>query len=183
MSWLQEPYLGFDLETTGVDRYNDLPVSFAFVVGKGDHIERRLYKIVNPGIPISEKAMEIHGITEERAKKEGISIEEALGTIENTLLWASKQNIPLMGMNVSFDLTMVNEMLKKQDSSLIAKGWRGPIIDALELDHWQDKYRKGKRTLTDLCTLYGVSFDNAHNALADVEASIMVIKKLHKNIQ
>lgn len=59
----------FDLETTGVDVATDRIVQIGYVVtdAKGDIIEE-YQTLVNPEIPIPEKASEVHGITDEMVK-------------------------------------------------------------------------------------------------------------------
>lgn len=44
------------------------------------------------------------------------------------------------------------------------------------LDKHLDRYRKGRRTLTDLCELYGVVLDGAHDAAADAAASLELVR-------
>jgi len=41
-----------------------------------------------------------------------------------------------------------------------------------------DRYRKGRRTLSDLCELYGVELINAHTSEADVAATLMIMRIL-----
>ena len=70
-------------------------------------------------------------------------LEEAVGIITDKLLWASNADIPLVGTNVSYDLSIMNLIA---DLSL----WVGCVIDVYVMDRHYDQYRKGKRTLTDL---------------------------------
>ena len=46
------------------------------------------------------------------------------------------------------------------------------------MDRHLDRYRKGKRTLTALCEEYGVTFENAHDALADSKACLDVAQAM-----
>jgi hypothetical protein len=53
-------------------------------------------------------------------------------------------------------------------------GWEGLVIDVLVLDHAVDRYRKGSRKLSALCTHYGLSPFDAHTAGGDVLAAAAV---------
>jgi DNA polymerase-3 subunit epsilon len=49
------------------------------------------------------------------------------------------------------------------------------VLDILVLDRHIDKWRKGGRKLTDLCAVYGVTLDDAHDACADADASLGIL--------
>ena len=49
------------------------------------------------------------------------------------------------------------------------------MLDAVVIDRHFDRYRKGRRTLVDLCGLYGIDIGNAHDASADAIASVEVL--------
>lgn len=67
-NWSVGEVLGFDFETTGVDRFNDVPVSYALVrVVAGDLVSTSS-GLVDPGREIPAEAMEVHGISTERAR-------------------------------------------------------------------------------------------------------------------
>ena len=51
------------------------------------------------------------------------------------------------------------------------------MFDPYVIDKAKDRYRKGKRTLTDVSAFYGVSLDNAHEATADALAAARVAWK------
>jgi DNA polymerase-3 subunit epsilon len=52
-------------------------------------------------------------------------------------------------------------------------------LDPLVLDRWVDKYRKGKRKLSDLTQHYGVAVDDElHNADVDVIATLDVLEEM-----
>jgi DNA polymerase III subunit epsilon len=79
-------------------------------------------------------------------------------------------------MNLRFDLTIIDRLLREQTGrGLVAMGWRGPVLDVLVIDRQVERYRKGKRRLSDLAAVYGVELVNAHNAEADTEAAIAVL--------
>ena len=57
----------------------------------------------------------------------------------------------------------------------VGAGIPAPVLDALVIDRHVDRYRRGRRTLVDLCALYGVEIANAHDAAADAEAAMQVL--------
>jgi DNA polymerase-3 subunit epsilon len=171
--------LGFDLETTGVDTDTDVPVSYSFV--SYDHGVCTGVKggLINPERAIPDEAIAVHGITNERARTEGADLESTVVEIADRLVVASRAGIPVVGMNVSFDLKMIDACSRRLTGvSLQDAGWIGPVLDVLVIDRAYDRYRKGSRKLIDLCAHYGVGEGaNLHEAQADVQASIAVLLK------
>lgn len=175
-SWLDGELLGFDLETTGVDVFSDVPVSFAIASHKAGERVSVLTSLVDPGREILPGATAIHGITTERAHDEGIEIAFAIEVITAQLLDASLRGIPVVGMNVAFDLSMLDACSRRyHGAGLYELGWNGPVLDPLVLDRRLDKYRKGRRRLPDLCEHYGVRHEVLHDAVADVGATLDVL--------
>jgi DNA polymerase III subunit epsilon len=175
-SWVDGELLCFDLETTGVDRFFDVPVSFALVrIRAGEVCERRV-AIVDPGRPIPTEATDVHGITDTMARREGMPLHRAVAEVIDCLADASARGVPTVGIKLDFDLTMLDVLCRAIDGrGLPERGWRGPVLDALVLDRSVDPFRKGHRRLADLCELYGVTIDHAHAAECDAEAAGRVV--------
>ena len=171
-NWAIGEVLGFDFETTGVDRFNDVPVSFALVtVIAGDPVSTST-SLVDPGRDIPAGAIEVHGISTERARSEGMPLRDAIEMVTQAVICASQQKVPLVGMKLDFDLTILDAQSRRlSGSGLLERGWDGPVLDAVVLDRHLDRYRKGSRTLGALCAHYGVEIENAHDAVADAVAS------------
>ncbi len=176
-SWVEGKLLGFDLETTGTDAYQDVPVSYAFVYYDRGLRTQALGGLINPGRAIPESAIAVHGITNERAEAEGADLEDAIAEIVDALLRASKADVPLVGMNVAYDLKMIDACSQRVlGLSLSDAGWAGPVLDILVIDRHYDRYRKGGRKLVDLCRHYGIGKGvNLHDARDDVEATVSVL--------
>lgn len=177
MSWTDGPLLGFDLETTSVDPMTALPVSFAFCWYDNGRKVKGKTGLINPGIPIPPETTAIHGITDEMVQERGGTLLNSINGITEILIEASAQAMPVVGMNVSYDLTIVDQRLRSfigSEGGLRDYGWNGPVIDVSVIDRRVDKWRKGSRKLTDLCTHYGVTLDKAHTAGADAQASVEV---------
>lgn len=178
-AWCDGPLLGFDLETTGVDPFTDLPVSYALVQMDQGVVTGTVTALVDPGRAIPAGATEIHGISTRRAREEGQPLEDAVEQIAAALLDASTSGVPVVGMNVRFDLTMADACLRRAGRpSLAAAGWRGPVVDLLVIDRHVDQWRRGSRRLSDLCAHYGVELSSAHECVADVEATLRCLAVL-----
>ena len=177
--WTQGPLLGFDLETTGTDPRTDVPVSFSFVFYDSGVETHAIDGIINPEVEIPDAAIAVHGITNERAKQDGRELKKTIAGIAYALVASSMANIPVVGMNVSFDLKMIDYLSQKFfGDSLSNRGFNGPVLDVLVIDRFYDKYRKGGRKLIDLCAFYGVDkAEMLHNAQNDAEACVAVLLK------
>jgi DNA polymerase-3 subunit epsilon len=175
-NWCDGEVLGFDFETTGVDRFNDVPVSYALVTLVGGERVSTRSGLINPGRTIPAGATEVHGITTERAYAEGMPLAEAMEMIGNAVADASSRDVPLVGMKLDYDLTILDTQSRRLGGAgLSDRGWCGPVLDAVVLDRHHDRFRKGSRTLGNLCAHYGVVIDHAHDAVADAVASAGVL--------
>ncbi|MFH8517175.1 3'-5' exonuclease [Streptomyces gelaticus] len=178
--WFEGPLAAFDTETTGVDVEGDRIVSAALVVqdaaGGRTHVTRWL---VNPGVPVPVGATEIHGLTDDHLQRNGRWPAPVVEEIGRALAELCAAGRPLVVMNAPFDLTLLDRELKRhRASSLGAYLQNSPlcVLDPRVLDKHLDRYRKGRRTLTDLCELYGVVLDGAHDAAADATASLELVR-------
>lgn len=159
----------FDTETTGVDVENDRIVT-AFI-GRmnrdGEWVESRSW-LINPGIDIPEEASNVHGVTTEHARANGVEPTEALQEIGNTLNdWVSETS-PLVIYNAPYDLTVLDRELKRNYGDGLSVDIYATVVDPLVIDKATDKFRKGSRRLVDVAAHYGVPVeDNAHDAGAD----------------
>jgi DNA polymerase-3 subunit epsilon len=169
--------LGFDLETTGLSLAHDEPVSYALTWHNSDGV-RDDYSLVAPTRPIAPEATAKHGITDEMAARDGQPLREALQRIGNQLVKAGRQGWLLVGMNISFDLSIVDAQLKLHfDKGLYEVGWQGPVLDIYVIDRVFGGPRRGSRQLDALCEFYGVELTDAHNALGDARATVEIARR------
>jgi len=171
--------LGFDFETTGIDRFNDVPVSYALVYAVDERIRVSWSGLIDPGRDIPQEATAVHGITNVRARNEGMPLRQAIALISDVIVSASRRSVPLVGMQLDYDLTMLETQAQRLlGRGIVERGWCGPVLDAVVLDRHFDPARDGRRTLGALCNHYGVDIGNAHDARADAIASINVLVAL-----
>lgn len=177
--WTEGQMLGLDFETTGVDRFSDLPVSYALVSVVDGIAVRSWTGLIDPGREIPPEATAVHGITTEKARGEGMPLDIAIALITDAVLTAGQRGVPVVGMKLDYDLTILDVLgARFWGRGLAAQGWSGPVLDAGVLDRHFDGVRTGRRTLGDLCAHYEVELDDAHDAWADAVASVRVLLAL-----
>lgn len=184
-NWQSMPCISFDLETTGVNPFEDRIVQAALVKIVPDldpwappTVTTRTW-LVDPGIEIPEGAAAIHGITTERARAEATHpVGSMLYDVTRILARTMQFRWPTVVMNAPFDLTMLEAENQRHGVQglveLVAPMPVGPVIDPFVLDKAADRYRPGSRKLVDMAAHYGVSLDLAHDAGADALAAGLI---------
>ncbi|MGW3094230.1 exonuclease domain-containing protein [Streptomyces sp. NPDC001102] len=180
--WYEGPLAAFDTETTGVDVETDRIVSAAVVVQDAPGGRPRVTRwLVNPGVPVPEAATAVHGLTDEHLQRNGRWPAPVMYEIAETLAEQAAMNRPLVVMNAPFDLTLLDRELRRHRASSLDRWLQASalrVLDPRVLDKHLDRYRKGRRTLTDLCAHYEVSLEGAHDAAADALAALDVVRAL-----
>ncbi|HIY23869.1 MAG TPA: DNA polymerase III subunit epsilon [Candidatus Brachybacterium merdigallinarum] len=183
-SWIDAPLLGFDTETTGTKVTSDRIVTVALVhsVGPGRENETVATWLIDPEMEIPEPAQRVHGISTAHAREHGMPAAEALDEVAAMITDALGKDIPLVAFNGGFDLAIIeNELTRLGLPTLAARLGHdiAPMLDPLVIDRGVDRYRKGKRTLTDLIAHYGVTQDGRlHTADVDVSATLDVLRAI-----
>ncbi len=160
----------FDLETTGLDLQTSRIVTAAVGVlnANGEAVEVHEW-LVNPGIDIPEAAANVHGITTEMARANGVEPAPAIAEII-AVLARLELEMPLVAFNAPYDFSILkSEALRYGLEPLEPKA----VIDPLVLDRQMVKFRSGKgsRNLVALCKDYEVELLDAHNSTADAIAA------------
>ncbi len=175
MGWEDGPLVGLDFETTGVDPKRDPPVQVAIVTTSAEGVLGEEVFLVDPEREIPEAAVAVHGITTERARREGRSLEEAARRVHWAMAQALSEDVPVVAMNASFDLTIAETLFRR--FGLRPLDWRA-VLDPLVLDRHLDRYRPGKRRLDALCEHYRVSLLQAHDAASDATAAVELTRRI-----
>ncbi|MGO1315846.1 MAG: exonuclease domain-containing protein [Cellulomonadaceae bacterium] len=177
-TWIDGPLLGFDTETTGIDVGTDRIVTAALVhrSAAGTHVRTWL---IDPGIEIPEAASAIHGVTTQEARERGEQPEVALEQIAAQIAAAVREGVPIVAFNATFDLCLLDAELRRHHLATLPQRLGGElvgVIDPLVLDRSEDRFRRGKRKLVDLCGVYGVlDSGRLHTADVDVLATLDVL--------
>ncbi|MGW2618261.1 exonuclease domain-containing protein [Streptomyces sp. NPDC001500] len=180
--WYEGPLAAFDTETTGVDVETDRIVSAALVVQDAPGARPRVSRwLVNPGVPVPPGATEVHGLTDDHLQRNGRWPSPVMFEIAELLAEQAAAGRPLVVMNAPFDLTLLDRELRRHRASSLGD-WLDAtplrVLDPRVLDKHLDRYRKGRRTLTDLCAHYEVTLAEAHDAAADALAALEVVRAL-----
>jgi len=188
-------YLFFDSETTGMIKDYNAPVlksnldnfprlvQLAWILtDENGNIEKDTgnYIIKPEGFVIPDEVVKIHGITTKKAMKEGTPLSDVLSCFREKI---NKSDF-IIGHNVSFDIKVVTaEFIRKElpdelsDKTSICTMQNS--INFCAIPGKYDKYKFPK--LEELYQkLFNCSFDNAHDALADIKATAKCFFELKK---
>ncbi|MFV0290515.1 MAG: DNA polymerase III subunit alpha [Mangrovibacterium sp.] len=175
-------FLIFDTETTGlpknwkasIDDTDNWPrmVQLAWQMHDevGNFIAAKNHVIYPEGYIIPDEVVKVHGITTQKAIEIGIPLKEALADFMGDV----RQSRFIVGHNVTFDVNVVGcELVRMGMSEDLSKH---PFIDSMDGSKiYCDLKKNGQLknpSLTELhIRLFGVRFEEAHNAAADVEAT------------
>lgn len=171
-SWHELPRAAFDLETTGRDPLTAriVTASIVLVDGRGDVIQQHEW-LADPGVPIPVEAAAIHGVDTVTAVSRGAPAGLVVNEIARVLEGYFHSGLPVLAFNARYDFTV-----------LYCEGIRHgvdiprprPVLDPYVMDKYADRYRPGKRTLSAMCSHYGVELQHAHTSAADVMATLGV---------
>jgi DNA polymerase-3 subunit epsilon len=182
VSWHTRRLAAFDIETTGIDVEHDRVVTAAVsVVGAGVPTDSRSW-LVDPGVEIPAEASAVHGISTERAQREGCEPAGAIEEITAQLAAQQLGGVPIVAFNARFDLTILDREARRHDvqplSDRVGGTERLLVIDPFVIDKAADRYRRGRRTLTAVCEHHRVPLLDAHDANADALAAARVAWRL-----
>lgn len=170
---------GFDTETSGPNPLDDRIVTAALTIRGGNRPDQTYTWLINPGVPIPQEAIDVHGVTNERAQTEGQDPKAALEEIADKLTAALLYGMPVIAFNLAFDWTILDRDLRRHDLPTMADrlgDLTPPLIDPHVIDKQMDRYRKGSgmRKLKPTSEIYGVALDDWHTAEADALAALLI---------
>ncbi|MFE9663350.1 exonuclease domain-containing protein [Streptomyces sp. NPDC005955] len=178
--WYEGPLAAFATETTGVDVESDRIVAAAVVCQDAPGGRPRVTRwLVNPGVPIPERATAVHGLTDEQVARTGRWPSPVMEEIARALSDHGAAGRPLVVMNAPFDLTLLDRELRRHRAATLPRYLETTplrVLDPWVLDRHFDRYRKGGRTLADLCAHYAVEPVGAHDTAADALRAIEVVR-------
>ncbi len=156
----------FDIESTGLNVLRDRILQIALIkfFKKGGEPEE-LSMLINPGVPISEEAMRVHGILPKDVAKKPVfaqvaqKIYDFIGTADLAGYNSNRFDIPLLieeFARVGIDFDVSNRRL---------------------IDVQRIFYKMEPRTLRAALRFYcETDMEDAHDALADVRATVAVFR-------
>jgi DNA polymerase-3 subunit epsilon len=184
-------YVFFDTETTGLPRNWKAPVSdlsnwprlvqlaWLHYDNDGNKIDGRHYIIKPDGFTIPADASRVHGISTERAMNEGVELQGVLKDFEILIAEVSF----LVAHNMSFDEKIVRaEFLRKKMLNSIANKKRICTMEkSTNYCKLNGPYGYKWPKLSELhFKLFGASFEEAHNAAVDIDATAKCFWQMKK---
>ncbi len=164
--FLQRPLLFFDLETTGVDISKDRIIQIGIVKVHPNGKRETFEYLVNPTIPIPAEATAVHGISDEAVKNMPTFYEISLKLMEIF------KDCDIAGFNSNrFDVPFLFEELSRA-------GITWDYTAHKFVDVYTMYARTNERTLQEAYAKYVGGEFNAHDAIADVNATIDVFYAL-----
>ena len=162
----------FDLETTGLSPANERIIELAAIRYRiGDDYtfeeDESLHLYINPGITLSEKIVELTGITDEFLEDKPLEadvfeeIEEFFG------------RTVVSGYNVkSFDVKFMQELYARNGTKYECKG----IVDAIQMARDRiEKAEIGNYKLATVGDYFGIEF-SAHTAIGDTQTTAEIVQ-------
>ncbi len=165
MLTLTRPLVFFDLETTGINPFEDRIVQIGAIKLHPDGTKIEKEWLVNPGMPIPKVVTDIHGIDDEKVKDA-----PRLGDIASELQELF-DGADLGGYNIkNFDIPMLKAEFDRIGLTVDTENIK--IVDAMQI------FRiKEPRTLSAAYKKYcGKELVDAHDAVADIRASLAVLE-------
>ena len=167
---LDETYVVFDLETTGLyaDKGDSIIEIGAVKMCKGKIIDS-FDVLVNPGIKISDEIISITGITNEML--EGKGNEE--DTVKDFINWVG--DLPMVAHNAKFDISFINSAYRKYSLGTL----NNTLIDTLGLSRYLESNER-YHNLATLVIRYNIDWDEEkhHRANYDAEGTAIIFYKM-----
>lgn len=162
---ITNPFVVFDLETTGTWIEKDRIIEIAMVKLLPSGEKEVFHSRVNPLMPIPLVVQQLTGITDQDVKDEPVFkmiVKDVLAFMEGA---------DLGGFNVDkFDLPLLEREINDAGIPFSAAGFK--VYDAQKVFHLNEK-----RDLTAAYAFYcGKPLQGAHGALADTEATVEVLQ-------
>lgn len=163
---LDKDLVFFDLEATGLHVIKDRILQIGLIKYFADgRPKEEMEMLINPGIPIKAEAMAVHGITPKDVANKPVFSQVA------DKIYQFIGNADLSGYNAArYDVPMLMEEFARA-------GYEFSIDNRRIIDVQRIFYKMEPRTLAAAHKYYcGEAMEGAHDALADVKATVNVLK-------
>lgn len=180
--------LYFDVETTGLDEKKNSIIQFAGIVEYGDEVVDSINIKFQPfdEAEIDLKSLEMCGFKPEELL-EWMPHEEGFSKVKQFFdkhidSFDKTDKFYPAGYNVDFDLKFLQEFFRyNKEKYGIGSYFNWRRIDPIYLVsimEWKGKLKLENMKLATVCNLFKIPLKEAHDALADIEATRKLIKKL-----
>lgn len=164
---LDETYVVFDVETTGLSAVYDKIIELAAVKVKNGEIIDRFERFANPHHPLSQTTIELTGITDDMVVN-APEIDQVL----KEFFEFTGDNV-LVAHNASFDMGFLNVGY----TNIGYDKAKNPVVDTLELGRYLYPELKNHR-LDTLCKKFKIDLTQHHRAIYDAEATGHLLWKM-----
>lgn len=163
-------FVVFDIETTGLSPAQDEITEIGAVRVEDGKIIDRFHSLINPGVPIPEKIVELTGITDDMVK----NCPGAEQVIPAFLEFAGDG--VLTAHNAPFDMGFIQTKAAKLGLTV-----KNEVLDTLAITRrlfpWLKTHKLGA-----VASHLGISMDRAHRAVDDARATAKVLIKCMEHI-
>ena len=171
---LDETYVVFDLETTGLyaDK-GDSIIEIGAVKLKNGEIIDTYDTFVNPKVKLSSEIISITGITDDMLAC-APSEEDA---VKNFINWVG--DYPMVAHNAKFDISFINSAYRKYNLGIL----NNTLIDTLGLSRYLESNER-YHNLTTLVIRYNIPWDEEkhHRANYDAKGTALILDKMLKKL-
>lgn len=171
---LDETYVVFDLETTGLyaDK-GDSIIEIGAVKMKNGKIIDTFDTFVNPNVKLSSEIISITGINDEMLNG-APNEEDAVKTFIN---WVG--DYPMVAHNAKFDISFINSAYRKYSLGIL----NNTLIDTLGLSRYLESNER-YHNLATLVVRYNIPWDEEkhHRANYDAEGTALILYKMLKKL-
>lgn len=169
-------YFACDFETTGLllpevadlDKQPRIVQAAWILLDEAFNEVSTMNVLINPGVPIPQEVSKIHGITDEMvADKLGFDFYQPM-------IEVAMKDATWVGQNVPFDKGVLHHELRRIGKTL-------PETPSLDLmDFIVSRYGRRRKLGDVYAEVLGKPLHNAHNALADISATVELLKEMMK---
>lgn len=163
---MTDSYIALDLETTGLEPKKEKITEIAALKVEHGQITGRFVTLVNPKRPLTERVVELTGITDDMLKDAPV-IEDIIGEVLEFI-----GNLPLLGHNIRFDYSFLKQAAVNQKMEFECEA-----VDTLKVCR-KLMPEQEKKNLGNACTYYKIEQPLAHRAEADALSAHFLYQKL-----
>lgn len=167
---LDEEYVVFDVETTGLSAVYNTVIELAAVKIKNGEIVDTFESFADPKEPLSSTIIDLTGITDDMLQ----GAPDPLDVLKQFKEFAGTGTI--VAHNASFDIGFLNVGYKKMGFTEV----QNPVIDTLELGRFLYPELKNHR-LNTLCKKFDIELVSHHRAIYDTQATAYLLWKMVKD--
>ncbi|MBQ9514442.1 MAG: ribonuclease H-like domain-containing protein [Clostridia bacterium] len=165
---IEKEYVVFDIETTGLDSFNDKITEIGAVKIKDGKITEEFSSLINPHVPIPERIVSLTGISDEMV----LTAPDIKDVIADFMKFTDK-TVLVAQNGLDFDIKFIKRFAK--ESNFVVNN---PLIDTMILSR-QVLPELKRNDLHTLAERFGIVFRH-HRALSDAYATAEVFIELIK---